>query len=140
MAVPATREGLSKWYVPGSVVHGQYLVTSETIFGLLESERAVVGNLILEHCGEMSQKRDVSSGFLSKEEQVGIAKTAAILRLSEVLDGSHRQKISDFSIEKTDMDLVIHPATAEDLSVEKAGVLAQSHIFEDVFGLKPILI
>jgi exopolyphosphatase/guanosine-5'-triphosphate,3'-diphosphate pyrophosphatase len=106
----------------------------------LESEQAVVGNLILEHGGEMSQKRNVSSGFLSKEEQVGIAKTAAILRLSEVLDSSHKQKISDFTLEKTDMDLVIHPATAEDLSVERGGVLAQSHIFEDVFGLKPILI
>jgi exopolyphosphatase/guanosine-5'-triphosphate,3'-diphosphate pyrophosphatase len=124
----------------GHNFHGQYLVNSETIFGLSEFDRDVVGNLILGHCGEISQKENVSAGFLSKEEQVGIAKTAAILRLGEVLDGSHKQKISNFTLEKTDMDLVIHPTAAEDLSLEKRGVLAQSHIFEDVFGLKPILI
>jgi exopolyphosphatase/guanosine-5'-triphosphate,3'-diphosphate pyrophosphatase len=120
--------------------HGQYLVNSETIFGLSDSERVVIANLILEHCGELSKKREIPSGLLSKEEQVGIAKIAAILRLAEVLDGSHKQKISDLTFEKTDVDLVIRTATTHDLSVERGGVLAQSQIFEDVFGLKPLLL
>lgn len=120
--------------------HGQYLIESETIFGLLDAERSIVGNLIRYHYGEALQRRNRIHGALSQEDQVGIAKMAAILRLAEALDRGHEQKIVDFTLEKTEMDLVIRADTAADIAVEKIGVLAQSDMFEDVFGLKLILV
>ena len=86
------------------------------------------------------QRRNRIHGSLSQEEQVGIVKMAAILRLAEALDRGHEQKILDFTLEITEMDLVIHADTASDIAVEKIGVLAQSDMFEDVFGLKLILV
>ena len=77
---------------------------------------------------------------LTEQQDRGrFGKLSAILRLAESLDRGHRQRITGFTLEKTELELVIRPAATGDITMEKIGALEQSEDFEDVFGLKLVL-
>ena len=73
--------------------------------------------------------------------QLVVAKLAAILRLVDSLDDSRQQKISVIKLKLTDDHLLKIKASAnDDLVLEKWSFSKKSQLFNDVFGIKPVLI
>ena len=76
---------------------------------------------------------------LELEDYLNIAKLSAILRLSSILDRSHKQKFRNIEVQLKESVLVIMTDTLEDITLEKSLLSKKSEFFKEVFGVKPKL-
>ena len=73
------------------------------------------------------------------EDFIRVAKLTAILRLSNGLDQSYLQKITEIRASRKDEKLIIEVTVKEDFTLEK-GIFAENVLFfEDIFDVKPVL-
>ena len=79
------------------------------------------------------------SSELDGADYLVIAKLAAILRIANILDKSHLQKIDDISISIKDDSMIVFADTYEDISLEAGLFESRADFFEDVYGIRPVL-
>lgn len=68
-----------------------------------------------------------------------VAKLAAILRVANAMDRSHRQKFKNVKAVLKNKQLVITIETNNDIALEKGLLAAKADAFESIFGLKPVI-
>jgi len=73
-------------------------------------------------------------------DRVTVCKLAAILRVADALDRSHTQRIRDFEIKLSDTELVIDTRGSTDTTHERFGIETKAQMFEDVYGLRVVLV
>ena len=82
----------------------------------------------------------VSQGdFDDSATGVKVAK-ATVLSARAALDRAHAQRIRTISIEKRGAEIVIRCSYHGDMSVERYGLAAKGSMFEEVFGMKIVLL
>ena len=75
--------------------HGEYLVQNGDIAGLQGPERAMVACLVRYHTRKAAPARHHAAySSLGRAEQRTVRRLASLLRLSEALDHSHRERVS----------------------------------------------
>ena len=67
------------------------------------------------------------------------AKLTAIIRVANVLDRSHRQKIEEIKAAVKDQELLLTVTAREDLAREKGLLPEQADFFEEIFSIRPVL-
>ena len=78
---------------------------------------------------------------LDDDIQLTIAKLAAILRVVDSLDDSRQQKIKSINLKLTnDGRLKIRASATDDLVLEKWSFSSKASLFNDVYGIKPVLV
>jgi len=115
------------------------LIISSDILGFSETEKAVIANIAHYHSKETPKTTDPNFAALTKEQQVIVAKLAAILRLADAIDRSHRQKVTIKSVTLKPDEMIITVCSNEDISLEEWTFADKAHFFEDVFGVRAIL-
>jgi exopolyphosphatase/guanosine-5'-triphosphate,3'-diphosphate pyrophosphatase len=115
------------------------LIISSDILGFSEDEKAVIANIAYYHSKGTPTVADANYGALTKEQRVTTSKLAAIIRLADAIDRSHRTKASvcDISL-KTD-EIVMTVTAEEDISLEEWTFADKTDFFEDVYGIRAIL-
>ena len=83
--------------------------------------------------------QDARFSELPTEDQVLISKLTAILRLSDALDGSHRQKLHEISVAMGADGLVISGDTMYDMTYDKWFFENHTDLFEQFFRVKAFL-
>ena len=115
------------------------LVRDVYMYGLCRRETLLCASIIAPH--NLSGIAHVTSvaDMLSREEALFTAKLHAIMRLTDILDYSHRQKgrICDVTLEGT--RLVIGIRVCEDFTLEQLMFRQGQALFEEVFGITPEL-
>ncbi len=119
-------------------MNSYYIVANTEIIGLSHKERMEVANIIKYNLYYLPD-RDSITRELDGADYVVIAKLAAILRIANVLDKSHTQKINDISVSFKDDQMVITVKTYEDLSLESGLFEKRADFFEQVYGIRPVL-
>ena len=76
---------------------------------------------------------------LDHDSYLTIAKLSAILRVSNAMDRSHRQKFKNVKAQLRGKELVITIETGEDIALEKALFDSKTAYFESVFSVKPVI-
>jgi exopolyphosphatase/guanosine-5'-triphosphate,3'-diphosphate pyrophosphatase len=114
------------------------IIMASEIIGLTHNERQIVAMTVLYNILPLDDYEEVSDR-LSREDYLTVAKLSAILRVSNALDQSHRQKFKDIGISLKGHNLVITVEALEDISLEQALFEAKTTYFENVFSMKPIL-
>ena len=66
-------------------------------------------------------------------------KLTAIIRVANVLDRSHRQKIEEIKAAVKDQELLLTVTAREDLALEKGLLPEQADFFEEIFSIRPVL-
>jgi exopolyphosphatase/guanosine-5'-triphosphate,3'-diphosphate pyrophosphatase len=69
-----------------------------------------------------------------------VLKLAAILRVADALDRGHSQRIKRFAMEKSEAELVLRCEYQGDISIERYGLSAKGDMFEEVFGMRVVLL
>ena len=123
------------------------IIMSTEIIGLSHIERAIVANVVRFNHEEFEYYNGGSQLFdgLSKEDYLRISKltaimrVAAILRLANGLDRTHKQKFRDVTVSIKDRNLIINVDTSADITLEKGLFFNRASFFEEVFGLKPVI-
>lgn len=119
-------------------LNSYYIVANTEIIGLSHKERMEIANIIKYNLYYLPSM-DAITKDLDGADYVTIAKLSAILRIANVLDKSHTQKIKDVSVSFKDEQMVISVKTYEDLSLESGLFEKRADFFEQVYGIRPVL-
>ncbi|WP_425059295.1 Exopolyphosphatase [Sporomusa carbonis] len=116
------------------------LIVSSDIMGLSETEKQVMANVAFYHSKGTPADSDANFAVLTQEQKVTVSKLSAIIRLADAIDRSHRQKVSQAEAVLRGDELIISVTSSEDMSLEGWTFADKADFFEDVFGIRAILI
>lgn len=119
--------------------HGEYIVVNSEIFGLNRGELTIIANVVRYHRKSPPAPTHVNFIALPREDRIVVMKLAAILRVADCLDRGHDRRVRDVSFERREERFVIRPAGDVDLSLERLSLAEKGDMFEDVFGIEPVL-
>lgn len=119
--------------------HGEYIVANSEIFGLSRADLTIVSNVVRYHRKAPPASTHVNFIALPREDRVVVMKLAAIIRVADALDRGHDQRVRDATFERREERFVIRASGAADLSLERLSLAEKGDMFEDVFGLEPVL-
>ena len=111
------------------------IIMSTEIIGLSHMEREIVASTVLYNTIEIPRADDLSRK-LNEQAYLTVCKLAAILKISNVLDRSHKQKIQNITASLKDRILWITVDAAEDITLEYGLFDAKALYFEEVFCIK----
>lgn len=121
-------------------VYSYRLITSSDMLGFSEQEKRIMATVARYHSkGTPTDGDEVFSG-LTPEQRVTVAKLIAIIRLSDAIDRSHRQKNVIEEVLLQEDELIITVAAKEDISLEEWTFADKTPFFEKVFGIRPVLV
>lgn len=119
-------------------INSYNIIMSTEILGLSHKEREIIANTVRYLYCELPRFSEMPNN-LELEDYLNIAKLSAILRLSSILDRSHKQKFRNIEVQLKESVLVIMTDTLEDITLEKSLLSKKSEFFKEVFGVKPKL-
>lgn len=119
--------------------HGEYIVSNSEIFGLNKTDREIVANIVRYHRKGPPSSSHLNFISLPREDRMTVMKLAAILRVADSLDRSHQGRVGSLSLEMGESRFTIRCADNIDLSLERLSLADKGDMFEDVFGLAPVL-
>ncbi len=120
--------------------HGQYLVANSEIFGLSGDDINIISNVVRYHRKSTPNSTHQSYVSLSRDQRIVVLKLSAILRLADALDKGHGSRIKEITAEKTGEELYIRCDHTGDITLERFGIVTKGEMFEEVFGLKVVII
>ncbi len=117
------------------------IIMATEIIGLSHLEREMVANVVRYNGGQMPEYAEISAhSVLERSDYLTITKLAAILRVANALDRSHKQKVRDVRVNMKDNHTIqILVDTTEDLTLEQALFKEKSDFFEEVYSIRPVL-
>lgn len=116
-------------------LHSQYIIQNSEIFGLTPNEVTIISIIARYHRGAAMPQTDEVFSLLSRRDRLLILRLTAILRVADALDRCHGKNFTDFSLERTSTTLVIHPKTAQALTLEARSLEQKGDLFESTFAL-----
>ncbi len=120
--------------------HAYYLLIHSEIFGLSGVDLEIVANLARYHRRSGPQSDHPAYASLPRPERLTVNRLSAILRAADALDKGHNQRIRDPKVTVVGDEMRIEAAGVEDLALERLALDQKGGLFEEVFGLKPVLV
>ena len=114
------------------------IIMSTEIIGLSHMEREIVANAVYYNTMAMEDQEEMVQQ-IGKQAYLTVCKLCAILKVANVLDRSHRQKIEKMRAACRDGELVISVDTKEDFSLEQQMFKEKAQFFEETFGVQAVL-
>jgi len=119
--------------------HTYYLLVHSEVFGLSQMDLEIVANIARYHRRGVPQADHPAYASLPRPARLTVNRLAAILRVADALDKSHSQRVQNPKITVLGDELRIVVEGGEDLGLERMALDAKSGLFEEVFGLKPVI-
>lgn len=119
--------------------HSQYLLSASQIFGLSDTETAVVANLARYHRGGLPQKSHLAYVSLDAPDRLLVNKLAAILRLANALDAEHLQKVTALRLVPRGEAWVLELDGAGDLTMERLAAAARADMLTETYGRQVLI-
>lgn len=123
---------ISLAYAPQSAYN---IIMSTEIIGLSHLEREIVANTVMYHTLPMP-RQEMLLPKLGEKAYLTVYKLSAILKVANVLDRSHKQKITAVHTVLKDGELIITAAAKEEIALEKQLFREKARFFEEVFCVK----
>lgn len=116
------------------------IIMSTEIIGLSHIERVIVANVVKYNHMDFDYYEIMGQDInLNRDDLLKIAKLTAILKITNGLDRSHKQKFKDIKAVVKEEKLIIVIDTPVDITLEKGLFYRRSDFFEEVYSVKPII-
>lgn len=116
------------------------IIMSTEIIGLSHIEREIVANVVKYNHIDFDYYDVISqNSSIDKEAYLTIAKLTAILKITNGLDRSHKQKFKDVKTTLKDEQLIITVDSSVDITLEKGLFTKRAEFFEEVYSVKPVI-
>jgi exopolyphosphatase / guanosine-5'-triphosphate,3'-diphosphate pyrophosphatase len=119
--------------------HSQYVLAASQIFGLSDTETAMVGNIARYHRRGLPQKSHLPYVALDRPDRLIVNKLAAILRIANALDAEHLQKIKDIRLVRHEESWILELDGAGDVTMERMVAAARADMFAETYGRKLVI-
>lgn len=123
----------------GHYRHSAYILEANPLIGLSDDDNLIIAEVARYHSTESPTISQSHYRHLDEDIQLPVAKLAAILRLVDSLDDSRQQKISRIQLKLKNGRLIIKATSSDDLVLEHWSFAHKSKLFNDVFGIQPVL-
>jgi exopolyphosphatase/guanosine-5'-triphosphate,3'-diphosphate pyrophosphatase len=120
--------------------HGQYLVSNSEIFGLDADDLAIVSYVVRYHRRALPSNAHMTFMALPRDRRLVVMKLAALLRVADALDRGHSQRVKSFVAERKDDELILHCEGQGDIAAERFGMAQKADMFEQVFGMRVVIL
>ncbi len=125
-----------------SLAHGPecayHIIMESEIIGLSHLEREIVASAVLYNTYPLEDYEELADK-LDHNSYMTVAKLSAILRVSNAMDRSHKQKFKNVKAAIRGKELVVTIETMDNLILEKGLFSVKAELFERVFGIKPVI-
>ncbi len=115
-----------------------HIIMSTEILGISHRERFEIA-CICKYNTTLFPTYRLMEEDLTEEQYCKIAKLAAILKVANAMDRSHRQKVNRFTVSVKNKQLVIMADTVHDITLEAGLFESKADFFENVYGIRPVL-
>ena len=116
------------------------IIMSTEMIGLSHIEREIVANTVKYNHMDFDYYEVIGqNAHLDKEAYLKMAKLAAILKIANGLDRSHKQKFKNVKTALQDEELIITIDTPVDITLEKGMFYKRADFFEEVYSVKPVI-
>lgn len=116
------------------------IIMSTEIIGLSHREREIVASVVkYNHLAFAYYKEQGRATDLDRDAYLIVAKLAAILRVANGLDRSHKQKFKYIKAALKEDELILTVDTMEDITLERGLFDNKADFFEEVFSIRPVI-
>ncbi len=115
------------------------LIHNEEILGLSDNSLNIVANIVRYHDDEIPSLSHENYKSLSYSDKLTVSKLASILKLSEALNISKKDKFKDLDIRMDDKKVYFTVEVNDDITLEVWSFDNKSEFFEEVMGIKPVI-
>ena len=115
------------------------LIKGMDIFGLRQQDVLETAFVAGSSSNALTTEENPDFAWLPMEERIVISKLAAIFRLANALDKSHRHKLRDLKIQLEDDQVLFKAKASENTLLERWAFAESAQYFKEVFGLSPEL-
>jgi exopolyphosphatase/guanosine-5'-triphosphate,3'-diphosphate pyrophosphatase len=120
--------------------HSLYLISKTPILGLSDTEQQVVANVARYHRKAPPDASHEAYAALGEKDQERVRSLAAILRVADALDHDHKQNVSTVRAKQRGSELKLRVTTRGDVSLDAWSLKDKGDLFENQFGLKPVVV
>ena len=139
LEIAATLHDCGKFINMNEAAFNSYsIIMSTEIMGLSHKEREEIANIVRYNSQALPDYKELS-GSIGNCDYMVIAKLAAILKVANAMDRSHKQKASEYSMVVKDKQLLITVDTLDDLALERGLFKDKAEFFQRVYGIEPVL-
>lgn len=121
-------------------IHSYNIIRAQNIMGSSDEEFAIIAHIARYHSEENPAPFHQTYYAMSPMDRIIVSKLAAILKLADSLDISHKQKITNVEIARHGNELHFSVPTMKDVLLEKWSFENRSTYFEEVMGHKPVFV
>lgn len=114
------------------------IIRSSEIMGLSHRDREIVASIVKYNTYPLPSYGEVRE-LLDEQAYLIVAKCAAILRVANAMDRSHKQKFKNVKAGVKDRQLIISIETTDHMPLEKTLFDAKAGMFQDVFSIRPVI-
>jgi exopolyphosphatase/guanosine-5'-triphosphate,3'-diphosphate pyrophosphatase len=114
------------------------IILASEIMGLSYKDRLIVANIVKYNTYALDPYEALGD-VLDYGEYLTVAKCAAILRVANAMDRSHKQKFKRVRATLKEKQLVITIETADTMFLERTLFYTKASMFESVFGIRPVI-
>ena len=115
------------------------LIKGMDIFGLSSSEVLEVAFVAGSISNNLAVEENQDFALLPNEEKLVISKLAAMFRMANALDKSHRAKLRDLKVSMEEDRVIFKAEASGNTLLERWSFRESAAFFTDVFGLSPEL-
>ena len=119
--------------------HSMYLILNSDLFGLTRHDMQIVAIVSRYHRKAVPSPAHPEFAALPREDRMTVAKLAALLRVADALERTHRAAPRPLEFRREADRFVIQVRDMEDLTMERLVLREKGNLFADVFGLVPEL-
>lgn len=115
------------------------IVKGSEFINLSDVNRLLIANVLRYKNAPFPHQRDLNEPLLNNDFYVILAKITALFRLAEAMDECHLQKFEDVRVTIKNGEFVVRVTSKQDALIEMHAFDEHAHLFQEVFGLKPVL-
>ncbi|HAL92678.1 MAG TPA: exopolyphosphatase [Verrucomicrobia bacterium] len=119
--------------------HSMYLILNSDLFGLTRHDMQIVATVSRYHRKALPSPAHPEFAMLPVEDRMTVVKLAAILRVADSLERTHRETPRVLEFRREADRFVILLRDMEDLTMERLVLRDKGNLFADVFGMVPEL-
>ncbi len=139
LEIAATLHDCGKFINMNDAAFNSYsIIMSTEMMGISHKEREEIANIVRYNSQPLPDYKELF-GSIGDCDYMIIAKLAAILKVANAMDRSHKQKASEYSMVVKDKQLVITIDTLDDLALERGLFDDKAKFFQRVYGIVPVL-
>jgi exopolyphosphatase/guanosine-5'-triphosphate,3'-diphosphate pyrophosphatase len=116
--------------------HGYYILQAHRLIGLNERQQEIAANLVRYHRKAFPSLDDDNFKALAPKDRLTVLRLAALLRLVDGMDVSHKSRVQRLSLEETKNGWALTLHGNGDFMLEKWALKKRKTLFEDVYGVK----